>query len=68
MGALLESESRRLQAEQHWVHIESSYQRLRDADPAGWQGYLDELDSWDLGTAGTDTAAAEEWPEHNRPT
>ena len=67
MGSLLEAESRRLEAEQRWADIESSYQQMRVDDPAGWEDYLRELDTWDAGTAGTDDAAAAEWPEYNRP-
>lgn len=67
MGALLDAESRRLEAEQRWADIESSYARLRQDDPAGWEEYLHELDAWDTGTAEVDAAAAAEWPEYNRP-
>lgn len=66
MGALLESESRRLEAEQRWTEIESSYQHLRHDDPDGWREYVGEIGEWSAATADPDPAAAEEWPELNR--
>ncbi|SNQ48373.1 conserved hypothetical protein [Frankia canadensis] len=66
MAGLLDAESRRLEAEQHWAAIEESYARIQREDPDGWREYLDELDSWDAATAGTDSSASSEWPEFNR--
>ena len=43
MGALLDAESRRLEAEQRWVEIEAAYERIRRDDPDGWHDYLGEL-------------------------
>ncbi len=66
MGALLASVVTRLEDEQRWLDIESGYERLREADPDGWQDYLAELRGWDAGTAEQDAAAADEWPEYNQ--
>ncbi len=63
MGALLDAESRRLEAEQRWIAIESSCHRLQREHPSAWQDYLAELSELTAGEP--DTAAAEEWPEHN---
>ncbi len=68
MGALLDGESRRLQIEHHWTDVEASYTRLRAEDPAGWAEYLDELGTWAAETGGSDTSAAQEWPEFSEPT
>lgn len=65
MGALLESESRRMEADQRWTEIESAYQRVQREDPEGWQEYLNELAEWDS-VGGADTTAADEWPEYNK--
>lgn len=43
MGVLLEAESRRLAAEQHWTEIEAAYERMQRENPAEWQEYLGEL-------------------------
>lgn len=64
MGALLESESRRLEAEQRWLDIEAAYRRIQVEDPDGWSEYLAELG--EVTIAESDSAAAEEWPEYNR--
>ncbi|HET9256927.1 MAG TPA: hypothetical protein VFO16_17265 [Pseudonocardiaceae bacterium] len=64
MGALLDAESRRLEADQRWAEIEAAYRRFQRDDPAGWQDYLDELAEVTAGEP--DTAAAEEWPEYNQ--
>ncbi|MFN2497358.1 MAG: hypothetical protein ABR608_15880 [Pseudonocardiaceae bacterium] len=66
MGALLSEVAARLEAEQRWADIEGAYERMQREDPDGWAGYLGELAEWAAGTAGVDTASAEEWPEHNR--
>lgn len=66
MGALLSEVAGRLEHEQRWSEIEVAYQRMQREDPAGWAEYLGELAEWEVGTAVTDTAAAEEWPEYNR--
>jgi hypothetical protein len=63
MGALLDAESRRLEAEQRWAAIETSYQRLQREDPSGWQEYLAELGGLTVGEP--DATAGEEWPEYN---
>lgn len=63
MGALLDAESRRLEAEQRWVKIEAAYQRLQREDPAGWSDYLGDLAEVTAGEP--DTTAAQEWPELN---
>ena len=63
MGALLDSESRRLEAEERLTAIETSYRRLQREDPAGWQEYLAELG--DLTAGEPDATAGEEWPEYN---
>ena len=65
MAALLETESRRLESEVRWSAIEDAYARMQREDPRGWREYLAELHEWDAGTAGSDTAAASEWPEYN---
>jgi hypothetical protein len=65
MGALLEVESRRLEADQRWTEIESAYERLQREDPAAWQDYLGELAEVTAGGE-PDSAAAEEWPEYNQ--
>jgi len=65
MAALLEDESKRLESEVRWAAIEAAYSRMQREDPRGWREYLDELQEWDAGTAGADTAAASEWPEFN---
>lgn len=62
MGALLDAESRRLEAEQRWIEIEAAYARIQRDDPAGWQDYLGELAEV---TAGEPDAAAAAWPEYN---
>lgn len=67
LGALLDGESRRLQVDQHWADVEASYEALRTQDPAGWAEYLDELETWESGTTGTDESAAREWPEFSEP-
>lgn len=64
MGALLEAESRRLEAEQRWAEIEAAYERIQRTDPAGWQEYLDDLAEVTVGE--TDATAEEEWPEYNQ--
>lgn len=64
MGALLEAESRRLEAEQRWADIEAAYERVQRTDPAGWRDYLDELAEVTAGEP--DATAGEEWPEYNR--
>ncbi|MCA1675986.1 MAG: hypothetical protein LC799_28705 [Actinobacteria bacterium] len=63
MGALLDAESRRLEAEQRWVEIEAAYERIRRDDPDGWHEYLGELAEVSAGEP--DATAAEEWPEYN---
>jgi hypothetical protein len=63
MGALLDSESRRLEAEQRLAAIETSYRRLQREDPAGWQEYLAELGELTAGEP--DATVGEEWPEYN---
>lgn len=63
MGALLDAESRRLEAEQRWTEIETAYERIQRDDPAGWQDYLGELAEVTAGDS--DAAAASEWPEYN---
>ncbi|MGI8535217.1 MAG: hypothetical protein ACR2K2_01735 [Mycobacteriales bacterium] len=65
MGALLDVESRRLEADKHWSDVVASHERLCTDDPAGWAGYLSALVSWAAGTAGHDSGAADEWPEYN---
>ena len=64
MGALLDTESRRLEAEQRWTEIESAYERLQHEDPEGWRDYLGELA--EVNADEPDTTAALEWPEYNR--
>ncbi|MGH3825321.1 MAG: hypothetical protein ACRDRA_21150 [Pseudonocardiaceae bacterium] len=64
MSALLDTESRRLEAEQRWSEIESAYERLQREDPEGWRDYLGELA--EVTADEPDTTAAEEWPEYNR--
>lgn len=66
MGALLTEVAGRLETEQRWSDIEAAYKRMQLEDPDGWNQYLDELAEWEAGTAVTDTAAAQEWPEYNR--
>jgi hypothetical protein len=63
MGALLDAESRRLEAEQRWTEIEAAYERIQRDDPASWQDYLGELAEVTAGEP--DTTAAAEWPEYN---
>ena len=63
MGALLDTESRRLAAEERSTAIETSYWRLQREDPAGWQEYLAELGELTAGEP--DATAGEEWPEYN---
>jgi hypothetical protein len=64
MGALLETESRRLETEQRWSEIEAGYERIQRDDPAGWADYLDELAGVTAGVP--DPAAEQEWPEYNQ--
>jgi hypothetical protein len=64
MGSLLDSESRRLEAEQRWSDIETAYQRMRHDHPAEWADYLGELAEVTAGDS--DTTAAQEWPEYNQ--
>lgn len=64
MGALLDVESRRLEAEERWAAIERACERKQAEDAADWRDYLGELT--DLSGGEPDTAAAEEWPEYNR--
>ncbi|MGH3504818.1 MAG: hypothetical protein ACRDQA_28570 [Nocardioidaceae bacterium] len=64
MGALLEEESRRLEAEQRWTEIEAAYERMQRTDPNGWQDYLEELAEVTAGEP--DATAEEEWPEYNQ--
>ncbi|MGH3626988.1 MAG: hypothetical protein ACRDRL_06045 [Sciscionella sp.] len=65
MGALLDAESRRLEAEQRWSEIETAYTRIQREDPTGWADYLGELAG--VTAAGeADDAAAQEWPEYNQ--
>lgn len=64
MGALLDAESRRLEADQRWTEIEAAYARIQRDDPTGWQHYLGELTEVTAGDP--DASAAEEWPEYNR--
>lgn len=66
MSALLSVVAERLETEQRWSDIEAAYQRMRREDPDGWAEYLGELVGWEVSTATTDTAAAQEWPEYNR--
>jgi hypothetical protein len=61
MRQLLETESRRLEAEQRWAAIERCLERIRRDDPAAWEDYLRELSEVTAGDL--DTSAAEEWPE-----
>lgn len=63
MGALLDAESRRLEAEQRWTEIEAAYDRIQRDDPAGWEDYLGELAEVTAGEP--DAAAGAEWPEYN---
>lgn len=42
MGALLDVESRRLEAEQRWTEIEVAHEQIQRNDPTGWQAYLGE--------------------------
>lgn len=63
MGALLDAESRRLEAEQRWLAIEASCGSLQRDDPSAWREYLVELG--ELSAGEPDTTAAEEWPEYN---
>ncbi len=64
MGSLLDSESRRLEADQRWSEIEAAYRRMQRDDPAEWTDYLGELAEVTAGEP--DTAAAQEWPEYNQ--
>ncbi|MGH3777712.1 MAG: hypothetical protein ACRDRR_18605 [Pseudonocardiaceae bacterium] len=66
MGTLLSDVVERLETEQRWSDIEAAYERMQREDPDGWAEYLGELAEWEAGTAGTDTAAAQEWPEYNQ--
>ena len=66
MGTLLSDVVERLEAEQRWSEIEAAYVRMQREDPGGWAEYLGELAEWEAGTVGTDTTAAQEWPEYNR--
>ena len=63
MSALLDAESRKLEAEQQWDAIEAAYQRLQRDDPVGWEDYVAELGELTAGEL--DTNAVEEWPEYN---
>ncbi len=65
MGALLSDVVKRLETEHRWSDIEAAYERMQREDPEGWAEYLGELAEWEASTAGTDTAAAQEWPEYN---
>lgn len=65
MVALLAEVADRLAVEQRWLDIHAAYERLRHDDPSGWTEYTAELDEWDAGTSGPDSAAAAEWPELN---
>jgi len=64
MGSLLDSESRRLEAEQRWSEIEAAYKRMQRDDPDEWADYLRELA--EVTADEPDTAAAQEWPEYNQ--
>ncbi|MGH3696369.1 MAG: hypothetical protein ACRDRX_20645 [Pseudonocardiaceae bacterium] len=64
MGALLDTESRRLEAEQRWTDIECAYERLQRDDPEGWRDYLGELA--EVTADEPDATAAQEWPEYSR--
>jgi predicted transcriptional regulator len=64
MGALLETESRRLETEQRWSEIEAAYERIQRDDPAGWADYLGELAQVTAGDP--DPAAEREWPEYHK--
>jgi hypothetical protein len=66
MSALLSDVAERLEIEQHWRDIEAAYERMQHEDPDGWAEYLGELAEWEVNTATTDTAAAQEWPEYNQ--
>ncbi|MGH3754291.1 MAG: CopG family transcriptional regulator [Pseudonocardiaceae bacterium] len=66
MSALLSDVAERLETEQHWSDIEAAYERMQREDPDGWAEYLGELAEWQVSTATTDTAAAQEWPEYNQ--
>ncbi len=66
MSALLSDVAERLETEQRWCDIEAAYERMQREDPDGWAEYLDELAEWEVSTAATDSAAAQEWPEYNR--
>lgn len=66
MGALLSDVTERLENEQRWSDIEIAYERMQREDPDGWAEYLGELAEWELSTATTDSAAAQEWPEYNQ--
>ena len=65
MGTLLSDVVERLETEHRWSDIEAAYQRMQREDPDGWAEYLGELAEWEASTAGTDTAAAQEWPGYN---
>ncbi|MGH3446280.1 MAG: hypothetical protein ACRDQA_26085 [Nocardioidaceae bacterium] len=64
MGALLEAESHRLEAEQRWSEIEIAYERAQREEPTGWADYVEELSEVTVGAP--DAAAAQEWPEYNQ--
>lgn len=66
LGTLLSDVVGRLETEQRWSDIEAAYERMRREDPEGWAEYLGELAEWELSTATTDSAAAQEWPEYNQ--
>jgi hypothetical protein len=66
MSALLSDVAARLETEQRWSDIEAAYERMQHDDPDGWAEYLGELAEWEVHTATTDTAAAQEWPEYNQ--
>lgn len=63
MGALLDAESRKLEAAQRWAEIETAYERMQREDPDGWRDYLGELG--EVAAREPDPAAAQEWPELN---
>ncbi|WP_322768688.1 hypothetical protein [Frankia sp. Cr1] len=64
MGALLQSLSIDLQAQQEWAEIEVAYERFQREDPAGWVEYVVELAEWEK-VPGDPGDAADEWPEFN---
>ncbi len=66
MSALLFDVAERMETEQRWSDIEVAYERIQREDPDGWTEYLGELAEWELGTATTDSAVAQEWPEYNQ--